>query len=188
MKKILLTLLVTVCTLTANAQFYVGGEAGLWRNTDKNNTDFTLHPDFGYELNEKWDLGLGLGFTHNYDGKTKHNGYTKHNTFEINPYARWTFANLGPVNLFLEMGFGIESYKVKKGNDDVEVKGKAQTAWNLGVKPGLSIDVAKHLQFITHLGFLGYRDSDDNYNGHKHDGFGFNLHSEDLTVGLLYKF
>ena len=189
MKKFFLTLMVAIFALTANAQFYVGGETGLWRNTDNNNTDFTLRPEFGYELNEKWDIGLGFGFSHNYDGAKKHDEYTtKVNTFEINPYARWTYAKLGPVNLFLEMGFGLESYKVKVGDDNAEVKSDAQTAWNLGVKPGLSINVAKHLQFITHLGFLGYRGSDDKFNGHKNDGFGFNLQSEDLTLGLIYKF
>lgn len=190
MKKFLLTLMVAVFTLTANAQFYVGGETGLWRNADKNNTDFTLRPEFGYNLNEKWDLGIGIGYTHNYNGKSDHEGYAKMNSFEVNPYARWTFAHVGPVNFFLEMGFGVETYKVKVGDDDKEVKGDAQTAWNIGVKPGLSVDVAKHLQFITHVGFLGYRDSDDHFydDSHAHDGFGFGVSSEDLTIGFVYKF
>ena len=190
MKKFLLTLMVAVFTLTANAQFYVGGETGLWRNADKNNTDFTLKPEVGYELNEKWDLGLGIGYTHNYNGKKKHTGYVKVNTFELNPYARWTFAKMGAVHLFLEMGFGLETYKAKVGDDDLEVKGDAQTAWSIGVKPGLSVDLAKNLQFITHLGFLGYRDSDDDFyeDSHSSDGFGFGVSSEDLTIGLIYKF
>ena len=188
MKKIILAALVALGSLTANAQIYVGGETGLWRNADNNNTDFTLRPEIGYELNEKWDLGMALGFSHDYNGNKKHSNYTKMNAIEINPYARWTYAKLGPVNLFLEMGFGFETYKVKAGDDDVEVKGDAQNAWNLGVKPGLSVNVAKHLQFITHLGFLGYRDSDDEFDAHKHDGFGFQLQSDNLTVGLLYKF
>lgn len=196
MKKFLMTLMVAVFTLTANAQFYVGGETGLWRNCDKNTTDFTLRPEIGYELNEKWDLGLGFGFTHNYNGSTDLDdldledgyGYTKVNSLEINPYARWTFAKLGPVNVFLEMGFGIDTYKIKYGVGDHESKSDAQVAWNIGVKPGLSVSVAKNLQLITHVGFLGYRDSDDSYNGHRNDGFGFALSGENLTLGLLYKF
>lgn len=191
MKKFLLTLMVAVFTLTANAQFYVGGEAGLWRNPDHNTTDFTLRPEFGYELNKKWDLGIAIGYTHNYDGYGD-DGYfhVKTNSFNINPYARWTFANLGPVNFFLEMGFGVETYKVKASDkdDNVEIKSDALTAWNIGVRPGLSVDVAKHLQFITHVGFLGYRDSDDHFNGHRNDGFGFDVSSEDLTIGFVYKF
>ena len=188
MKKIILSLMVAFCSLAANAQVYVGGEAGLWRNPDNNNTDFTIRPEIGYELSDKWDIGLSIGYAHNYDGNKKHTKYNKLNSFDVNPYARWTFAKLGPVNLFLEVGFGVETYKAKTGNDDIEVKEDAHTAWNIGVKPGLSIDVAKHLQFITHVGFLGYRDSDDHYNDHKGDGFGFNLNSNDLTIGLLYQF
>ena len=188
MKKVILAALVALGSLSANAQVYLGGETGLWRNADNNNTNFTLRPEVGYELSPKWDLGLALGYSHDYDGDKKHKGFTKMNAFEVNPYARWTYATLGPVNLFLEMGFGFETYKVKAGNDDVEVKSDAQNAWILGVKPGLSIDVAKHLQFITHLGFLGYRDSDDDFDAHKNDGFGFQLQSDNLTVGLLYKF
>lgn len=190
MKKILLTLMIAVFALTANAQFYVGGETGLWRNPDKNTTNFTLRPEFGYELNEKWDLGIGIGYTHNYDGQSDGFLYIKTNSFNINPYARWTFANLGPVNFFLEMGFGIETYKVKAGTKDSDIVANddANTAWNIGVRPGLSIDVAKHLQFITHVGFLGYRDSNDHFNGHANDGFGFRASSEDLTIGFVYKF
>ena len=188
MKKIILMAVMALGSLAASAQVYVGGEAGLWRNADNNDTHFTLRPEVGYELNEKWDLGLSVGYSHDYDGK-KHKSYTKINAAEVNPYARWTFAQWGPVNLFLEMGFGFETYKVKAGdNKDDEVESDAHNAWNVGVKPGLSIDVAKHLQFITHVGFLGYRDSDDDFNGHKHDGFGFHVQSDNLTVGLLYKF
>ena len=189
MKKIILAALLALGSLTANAQIYVGGETGLWRNADNNNTDFTLRPEVGYELSEKWDLGLSVGFSHDYNGGKKHKSYTKTNACEVNPYARWTFAQWGPVHLFLEMGFGFETYKVKAGDDDDHVvEGDAQKAWNVGVKPGLSIDVAKHLQFITHVGFLGYRDSDDKFDAHKNDGFGFQLQSDNLTVGLLYKF
>ena len=53
--------------------------------------------------------------------------------------------------------------------------------------PGVK-DVKWENQFITHLGFLGYRDSDDEFDAHKNDGFGFQLQSDNLTVGLLYKF
>ena len=196
MKKFLLTLMVAVFTLTANAQFYVGGEVGLWRNPDKNTTDFILKPEVGYELNEKWDLGISIGYAHNYAGTGEIDGldieegygYTKVNSIGINPYARWTYAKFGPVNLFLEMGMGLDTYKVKYGAGDNEYKSDAQVAWNIGVKPGLSINVAKHLSFITHVGFLGYRDSDDHFNNHQNDGFGFALNGEDLTLGLVYKF
>ena len=54
MKKFLLMIVVALTTLTANAQFYVGGELGIWHDTDADQTAFTLAPGLGYEFNEKW--------------------------------------------------------------------------------------------------------------------------------------
>ena len=48
MKKLFLTLAVAFASLAANAQLYVGGEVGAWRNTDDNKTDFNLKPEIGY--------------------------------------------------------------------------------------------------------------------------------------------
>lgn len=66
MKKLFLTLAVAAASLTASAQVYVGGEVGLWRNKDANHTNFTIKPDLGYKLSDKWDLGIGIGYEHNY--------------------------------------------------------------------------------------------------------------------------
>ena len=71
MKKLFLSLIVAVCSLAASAQAYVGGQVGLWRNTDANHTSFNLAPELGYKLSNQWDLGLSVGFAHNYyDGTT----------------------------------------------------------------------------------------------------------------------
>ena len=48
MKKLFLTLAVAFASLAANAQLYVGGEVGAWRNSDDNKTDFNLKPEIGY--------------------------------------------------------------------------------------------------------------------------------------------
>ena len=66
MKKLFLSLLVGAASLTASAQVYVGGEVGLWRNNDANHTSFSLKPQVGYELSNKWAIGGSIGFTHDY--------------------------------------------------------------------------------------------------------------------------
>lgn len=38
MKKLFLSLIALLATVAASAQVYVGGEVGLWRNTDDNHT------------------------------------------------------------------------------------------------------------------------------------------------------
>ena len=86
MKKLFLSLIVAVCSLAASAQAYVGGQVGLWRNTDANHTSFNLAPELGYKLTNPGDLGLSIGFAHDYNKGLKLNG------FEVDPYVRYTVA------------------------------------------------------------------------------------------------
>lgn len=175
MKKLFLTLFVAVVSLTASAQVYVGGEVGFWRNSDGNTTEFTVAPQVGYVLSDKWDLGIGIGYGHYYA-----NG-VKLNAVQVDPYARYKFVKFGPVSFFLDMGFGVASYKVKDGGD-------SQTAWNIGVQPGVKVALAKQIDFVAHVGFLGYRDSDNSNFSYGDDGFGFKLSGNDLTFGIVYNF
>ena len=175
MKKILLTLAVAAASLTANAQVYLGGEVGAWRSSDNNHTSVTIHPEVGYKLSDKWDLGLGFGYSYNYyDGAKVHN-------LTVDPYARWSFVKFGPVKLFLDMGFGSNPVKVKDGGD-------AEVAWRVGVMPGVSVALNEKIDFIAHTGFLGYRETDGHNSAYGEQGFGFNLPGNDLLFGIVYNF
>lgn len=182
MKKLLLTLLVAVSALTANAQMYVGGEVGLWRNNKAETTDFSIQPEVGYNLSDHWAIGLNIGYAHSYNNGTSVNG------FIAMPYARYTYYEWGIVNLFLDGGFGFNTYKHQDADE-------AYNAWQVGVSPGLSVKVAKNLSFVAHIGFLGYRDSDSDLPGINapvsafgDDGFGFRLSGNDVRFGLYYNF
>ena len=172
MKKFLLTLAVAVCTVAASAQVYVGGAVGFWRNSDANTTSFVLEPEVGYTLSDKWDIGIGIGYGHIYDDGAKINAFT------VNPYARYTFAKVGPVSFFVNGGFGFSTSKPKGGD--------SENSWEIGLTPGLKVNVAKNLDFISEIGFLGYRD--DDLNVYRGSGFGFKFSSNDLKFGLVYTF
>ncbi|MBP3227876.1 MAG: outer membrane beta-barrel protein [Bacteroidaceae bacterium] len=173
MKKMLLTAVVALMTLSANAQVFLGGEVGAWRNPTQNETQFSIQPEVGYVLSDKWALGVAVGYEYNYlDG-------TKVNSVGVNPYARYTFAKFGPVSVFADGGFEFATQKVK-GYD-------AATVWGVGIKPGVAVNLTEKLSFVSHIGFLGYRDSND-YAIHSNDGFGFNLDGNELTFGLYYNF
>lgn len=178
MKKLFLTLAVAAASLTASAQVYVGGEVGFWRNSDANHTNFTIHPEVGYQLSDKWDLGIGIGYQHDYESHAKVNG------FAVDPYARWSFVKFGPVSMFLDMGFGVNTYKTKIGDHSSD----AQVGWRVGVQPGLKVALCKNLDFIAHVGFLGYQDADDEFCSYGEDGFGFNVSGNNLNFGVVYKF
>ena len=90
MKKILVAAVVAFSSLAANAQIWMGGSLG-FDYTDNDNskavTTFTISPEVGYTLDEKWDLGLAI----NANFKSVEDGDNT-NTFSVEPYARYTFA------------------------------------------------------------------------------------------------
>ncbi len=175
--------LVAVMSLTASAQVYVGGSVGLWRDYNANETSFNLIPEAGYNLSDKWAIGLKLGYVHEYDQGVKANG------FGVKPYARWSYAKLGPVRFFLDMGFGFNTYKTKVDVGNATVKSDPFNAWEIGVSPGLAVSLTEKLDFVAHVGFLGFRDSDDGSRAaFGSDGFGFNVDGNNLTFGLYYNF
>lgn len=170
----LLTALVALMTISASAQVYLGGEVGFWRNPTDNNTIFKVKPELGYNLDSNWALGLAFGYEYEYVGHDQ-----KCNTLSVNPYVRYTFAKFGPVNVFADGGFDFETSKWKGGD--------AATIWSIGVRPGVAVNLTEKLSFVSHIGFIGYSDSNDHH-AHNLDGFGAVLDGSQLTFGLYYNF
>jgi hypothetical protein len=110
MKKIMMTLAAVAVAATMNAQVYLGGTLGFTStkaDTEgaKATTNFEIKPEVGYNLDENWAVGIALGFS-----STKAGDADAVTTFEVAPYARYTFAKLDKVNFFLD---GEVSYKTK---------------------------------------------------------------------------
>lgn len=179
MKKFVLMVMVAVATMTAGAQFYVGGEVGLWREWQNgaNKSFATILPEVGYVLDDSWAIGTVIGYKYQYDKGAKCNA------LEVAPYARYTFLKLDKVNVFVDGGFGFYTYKWKyKG-----FKGEAQNAWEVGLKPGVAVNLNDKLSFVTHFGFLGYRDADEAPIFGR-NGFGLDASGNALTFGLYWNF
>lgn len=175
MKKLLLTALVALVGITASAQVYVGGELGFWRNYDANETYLTVNPEVGYNLSDKWAVGVDLGYGYEYD-----NG-AKIRSFKVNPYLRYKIADFGPVNVFIDGEAGVGSRHL--------VHGGTVTDWEVGVKPGVAVNLNEKLSFVTHFGFVGYRDNDSQVAwGGTDSGLGAMFSGKELTFGLYYNF
>ena len=176
MKKLTLLLFVACVTLSANAQFYVGGSASLWVGSD--DTNVSLTPEVGYVLNDHWAIGTEIGFGHS--SRTAYDYFgeydVKMNSFILSPYARFTYLKLGKVGLFVDGGL---DYAMQKQKDVDAVHGV-----RLGLKPGVALSLTERLSLVAKFGFLGF---DHDYNGLGNSG-GFSFTGNDLSFGFYVSF
>lgn len=176
MKKIILSAIVALSALAADAQVWAGGSIGFgiidYDNAEKSEVSYELMPEVGYSLNEKWDVAVALGIRSisNVDGTTQ-----DQTIYKINPYARYTFATSGIASFFVEGGFFFSSTK-KSGSDAV-------TGFTIGVRPGVKFDVTENISLVSRIGFLGYGSQKDSYNQ-----FSFGIDDTKLSLGMYYSF
>ena len=168
MKKIFMTMAAMVIAASASAQVYIGGCAGL-SSVKEGKADAKMHyalvPEIGYQFNKNWEAGLTIGYEGVEDG---------FNTFELAPYARYTFCSTKLVDLFLEGTVGYKHY-----SHDVD-------GYEFGIKPGVKVNLSDHIAFVTKVGFLGYQHRDND--GYKVKRIGLKLDGTDIQFGLNYKF
>ncbi len=172
MKKIILSAAVALMSFAASAQVWVGGQVGLGihdpEGEAKSTTTFTIAPEIGYTLNEKWDVAVALtGEFESYDGEST-------NSFAIEPYARYTFAKMDKISFFVEGGLGFGS---------TDVGEKTVTSMYVGLRPGMKVAISDNLGFVTKLGFFGYESLEDSYSN-----YGFNISGNDLSFGVYWAF
>lgn len=171
MKKIFMTMAAMVIAASASAQVYIGGCAGL-KSVKEGKEDAKMHyalvPEIGYEFNKNWEAGLTIGYEGVEDGL---------NTFELAPYARYTFCNTKLVDLFLE---GTVGYKHFGGNH------RDYDGFEFGIKPGLKVNLSDNVAFVSKVGFFGYKQKGEGSSKHKE--FGVNLDGTNIQFGVIYKF
>lgn len=187
MKKIILTAIVAVAAMGAQAQVWVGGSLGF--NYDKAKigggdvkvTTLSIAPEVGYNLDENWALAIALQ-----ESNTSMKDGDGVNQFSVNPYVRYTFAKTGNVSFFLDGGFnvGIADGVITNGLP-VESDDDA-TTWGIGVRPGVKFACNKKISLVAILGGLGYQHT--KCGALKEDQFGFNADNNALKFGIYYNF
>jgi len=169
MKKLVLLLFVACVTLSANAQFYVGGSTSLWIGSDE--TSIALLPEVGYVMNDRWAFGTEIGFIH------FGNDYYKQNGVAVGPYARFTYFKKGMVGLFVDGGLDYAFTKVKDASD-------GNHRVRFGLKPGVALSLTDRLSMVAKFGFLGF---DHDYANAGNSG-GFAFSGNDLSLGFYVSF
>lgn len=179
MKKFLTLAVLAIASLSASAQWYLGGTFGVNRNDTDNTTSFTLAPEFGYGFNDTWSLGGTVAYQYKYLSGLKSN------LFSLNPYARWTFARVADdkLHFFVDGGLGLGIGSTNDGNE------KTAVTWNIGFKPGVSYNFNEHWTILAHIGFLGYNGANDaaERGGYK-NSFGLDFSTLNLNLGVYYNF
>ncbi|MBQ6432961.1 MAG: porin family protein [Bacteroidaceae bacterium] len=176
MKKILLMAAFAVASLSANAQAWIGGGIGFDFENHKDEatvTSFTLAPEVGYTLSDKWAIGLqfDLGYA---STNPEHGDSFGTTTLTLAPYARYTFAKAGIASFFVDGGFGIGVVKVEDAD--------AATVWHVGFRPGVAFNITDHVSFVGTTGYFGFRHADD------YSHFGLNVNNTIGQVGFYYTF
>ena len=169
MKKIFMTMAAMVVAMSASAQVYLGGTVG-FGGVKQGKADskmfYKFVPEIGYSFNKHWDAGISIGYQGVEDGN---------NTFEVAPYARYTFCNTKLVDLFIE---GTIGYGHVGGN------GADADMFEIGLKPGLKLNLSDHVSFITKVGFLGYQKNDWT----DVQKWGVDVDATNVLFGVNYKF
>ena len=178
-----MTLAAVAVAATMNAQVYLGGGIGLGTTSydGDSETFFKIIPEIGYNLDENWAVGMTVGYG---EAKTKVNvaGVSvndKVKSFQIAPYARYTFAKFDKVNLFVDGTVGYEYNKI----GEVKIN-----SFSIGFKPGVAVNLNEKLSFVAHVGFLGYENEKVKGDDNSTNTFGFDLNGNALSFGVYYNF
>lgn len=125
-----------------------------------------IAPEIGFQFDKKWDAGVSLGYTGVENGQK---------VFELAPYVRYTVCGSKVVDFFIEGTVGYAHYDNKKPLDDYD-------AFEIGLKPGLKVNLSNHVAFVTKIGFLGYQRVDEA------NTWGFDVDGRNVMFGINYKF
>lgn len=178
MKRILFTIAFAAAAVAAaNAQVFIGGGLGVnWKGGSEKVTGsaadydlktpseigFSINPKVGYFFNDRFLLGIELGFGYSQDkefGADGNSSYRENTmSWEVAPYIRcavWEHRRFGVwiSSSVYAYGSNIKPDPVGSSIDDI-VKGREYGA---GVRftPVLTYDVSRHIQLETSLNFCG---------------------------------
>lgn len=220
MKKKILAVAAALFALSANAQMWVGGALGFdyspRSNSHARTTTFTISPSVGYDLNEKWGLGLNLSLslsdhsnkTITAMGRTDSSGNT--HSYSVSPFVRFSFAKSGKATFFVD---GAVSFGLFKSHNDyyreswisstttVDNQESTSDGYTLmaGLRPGVKFAVAEHLDLIAMTGFIGWQKNHSNADLHSannntasssltQEKWAINVDQTLVNLGLIYKF
>ena len=166
---------MAVAAISANAQVWIGGEVGLTSshvNGVGTTKAFTLQPEAGYSLSDKFDVAIKLGYSYASEKEYKTSfgpqSYSNVNTWEINPYVRYKFVKAGNFFAFVDGGLGYATthYQGVSNNEN---------KFGVYVVPGIAYSVSNKVTLVSHIGDGLYYKHEWVKDVARSNDFGFNL-------------
>ena len=185
MKKIFIAAFVALTAMAANAQSWIGGSLGINFTTPKGGetvTSISICPEYGYNFNDKWAIGIALEDEVSFMG-----GYDV-NIATLEPFARYTFAKTGIASFFVDGGIG---FGCEYTNYEGEMLDNTAWGFSIGFKPGVKLAITDKLSLVAKLGFFGYKrfEAAEDYNeAFSYDSFGLSIDGDALSFGLYWNF
>ena len=214
-KRIFMLVALMACIATANAQWYVGGTAGFtstkvdFGGSDQSGTSFKIIPEIGYKVDDAFSVGVQVGYAHGLAAfgsltvsdlkgivTTAASAATdlaeedmKLNSFTIQPYLRYNVVNFGKAKLFLEgyVGYTNINLKDESGSSNAADETKVN-AFELGIRPGVSISLSDKLDVVGKIGTLGFLSAKESESDVSLTRFGLDVDSYNVLVGFNFHF
>lgn len=168
MKKLFLTLaLAFVGIFTVNAQTWIGG--GVGAKIYENHTQFSISPEFGYNINNHWTVALGASYGFTQDKILSETVTT--NELSLEPYVRYVGGTIGhKFSLFVDLtgDFGL-----------IDKSGYA-----VSLRPGIAWAATEKFTAAFRFGFAGY---DHGFYG-PNNGFFMNCETVAPEIRFYYSF
>lgn len=189
MKKIILTALVAVVSLAANAQIWAGGSLSMSSNhlngQDNSTNLFSITPEIGYSISDNLDIAVALSYGHTNDFKSDIEPYSYANgstvnSFAIKPFVRYTWVKAGNFSAFVDGGLNIASHHANGADDNLNEMG-------VFVTPGISYGISSKVRLEAHLGdgfTYNHTWLEDDY---RYNKVGLNL-LNGISFGAYYNF
>lgn len=133
----------------------------------------------------------------------------KLNSFTVSPYFRYNVVEFGIANLFVEAYVGYNNIKVKSsavegggyniggydddgyyydGDDYGDSDNTKINAFEIGVRPGIAINVNEKLDIVCKMGALGYVKAKEKESDVSISRFGLDFDTYNLLMGVNFHF
>ena len=207
-KGILLGIIVLLfcCSGEASAQKYVGGALGLngtiYKGNGSSTTTFSLSPDFGWSVSERWAVGIRPSARF---GFASSGNQSKYYSLGINPYARYRLLAWHDFGLWAEadpeLSFRYDWY-LTQGNEMIAPQTRESRTLNYAVRllPVLTYQLNSHISLETRLNLFSLAVTGSHAfqsDWGESDTFSYSLQAttkdvtdtlENISIGFLYHF